>query len=65
MRQYRTEISMKTGQIMRCAPAYDVAEDGIVHRQSSIVIRYQAETLAEARALAAFYRHRLMKKGEL
>lgn len=63
--QYRTEISTETFKVMRCAPAYKVAEDGVIYRDHSVVIRYQAETLVEARALAAFYRYKLMKKGEL
>lgn len=65
MPQYRAEIDRETGQIIRCAPAYRVAEDGVIYRERSIVIRYQAESLAEARALAAYKRYSLKKKGEL
>ena len=65
MSQYRTEIDKETFQILRCAPAYHVAEDGVLYRDHTVVIRYQAGSMPEARALAAFYRHKLMKKGEL
>ena len=63
--QYRVEISRGDWKIMRCAPAYHVAEDGVIYREKSVVIRFQADSLPEARALAAFYRHKLMRKGEL
>lgn len=65
MSQYRTEIDKATCKILRCAPAYQVAKDGVLYRDKTVVIRYQAESLAEARALAAFYSHKLKKKGEL
>lgn len=65
MSQYRTEIDRESYKILRCAPAYQVAKDGVLYRAKTVVIRYQAESLPEARALAAFYRHKLMKKGEL
>ena len=63
--QYRIEISRSDYHIMRCAPAYHVAENGVMYRDDSIVIRFEASCLPEARAMAAFYRHKLMKKGEL
>lgn len=65
MSQYRTEIDRETFKVLRCAPAYQVAKDGVLYRDHTVVIRYQAGSMAEARALAAYYRHRLMKKGEL
>lgn len=64
MSQYRTEIDRETSKILRCAPAYHVADDGIIYREHTVVIRYQAECLAEARALAAFYSHKV-KKGSI
>lgn len=65
MSQYRLEIDRESCKILRCAPAYHVAEDGVIYRDHSVVVRYQAGSMTEARALAAFYRHKLMKKGEL
>ena len=63
--QYRVEISRGDWKILRCAPAYHVAENGVLYRDKSVVIRFNAGSMPEARALAAYYRHRLMKKGEL
>lgn len=63
--QYRVEISRGDCHIMRCAPAYHVADNGVIYRDNSVVIRFDADSLPEARAMAAFYRHKLMKKGEL
>lgn len=63
--QYRVEISRSDYHIMRCAPAYHVADDGVIYRDNSVVIRFQASSLPEARAYAAYLRYRLMKKGEL
>lgn len=63
--QYRVEISRSDCHIMRCAPAYHVADDGVLYRENSVVIRFEAGCLAEARAMAAFYSHKLKKKGEL
>lgn len=61
MSQYRTEIERDTFKILRCAPAYDVAPDGVLYRERTVVFRYQAESMAEARALAIFHRSRMQK----
>lgn len=63
--QYRVEISRSDYHIMRCAPAYHVADNGVIYRDNSVVIRFDAGSLPEARAMAAFYRYKLLKKGEL
>lgn len=65
MSQYRTEIDRETCKILRCAPAYQVAGDGVIYRERTVVVRYQAENITEARALAAFYSHKLKKKGAI
>ena len=65
MSQYRTEIDRETYKVLRCAPAYQVAKDGVLYREQTVVVRYQAASLAEARALAAFYSHKLKRKGSI
>lgn len=61
--QYRAEVI--EGNVTKVTPAYGVMGDGVMERDGKLILRIQAESLAEARALAQFEVYSLKKKGML
>lgn len=61
--QYRAEV--EKGKVTKVTTAYGVMDDGVMERDGKVILRIQAETLAEARALAQYEVYSLKKKVEL
>ena len=61
--QYRAEV--EKGSVTKVTPAFNVMDDGVMEHAGKLILRIQADSLAEARAKAQYMVYSLKKKGEL